>query len=162
MIVVAVGVFSYFRFSNTADQTLLVVTPAPIATTTGVRTSPVSTTNPNTHAAPTPQTQQTTVAAPAPAPNTTFLVSGASYRLYLPQGTTVLDAMHTLASTTSFSFTGHSYLGLGFFIDSIGGKENADGFYWFLYVNGKSSDTGASQTTLHAGDTVEWRYEKNY
>ena len=31
-----------------------------------------------------------------------------------------------------------------------------------LYVNGKSSDAGASQTILHSGDIVEWRYEKNY
>ena len=95
-------------------------------------------------------------------PNVTFAASGTSSGVYAPPGSTVLDAMRTLASTSDFTFSGRDYSSLGFFVDSIKGKENADGYYWILYVNGKSSDTGVSQTTLSAGDTVEWKYEKSY
>lgn len=70
--------------------------------------------------------------------------------------------MKTLASTDAISFTARDFPGLGVFIESINGKKNADGYFWILYVNGKSSDTGASQTTLKAGDAIEWRYEKGY
>jgi hypothetical protein len=70
--------------------------------------------------------------------------------------------MRALASNTSFAFTGREYIGMGFFVESINGKTNADSSYWILYKNGKLSSTGISQTTLHAGDSVEWRYEKSY
>ena len=96
------------------------------------------------------------------ASNVTFKVGGETYRTHIDQAETVLDAMRLLASTTSFSFTGREYPSLGFFIESIDGKKNADGSYWFLYVNGTYASRGASQTTLVPGDTVLWRYEKNY
>ena len=72
----------------------------------------------------------------------------------------VLDAMNELSSTRDFKFTGKDYPSLGFFVESINGKKNADGFYWILYVNGKSSDLGVSQAKIRAGDTIEWKYEK--
>lgn len=96
------------------------------------------------------------------APNITFIVGDDSYRLYAPPGSTVLDAMRALASTTPFAFSGREYPSLGFFVESINGKRNADGLYWFLYINNKSSNTGVSNTTLHPGDTVEWRFERDY
>ena len=120
---------------------------------------------------PTQQTQtETTVRAttsvtetvPAPAPNTTLSVDGSSYMAFAPAGSTVIDAMRILASTTGFSFSGKGYPSLGFFVDSINGKKAESGYNWILYVNGKLSGTGASQTTLKAGDAIEWRYEASY
>ncbi len=98
----------------------------------------------------------------APAPNVTLLVGSSSYHTFIPTGSTVFDLMRTLASTTDFRFTYRTYQSLGAFIESIDGMANAHDWYWFLYINGKSSQTGATQTALNPGDTVEWRYEKNY
>ncbi len=100
--------------------------------------------------------------AASPASNIIVNIEGHSYGMYIPGNENVLDVMRALSSTTNFTFSGRDYSSLGFFVESINGKKNSDGAYWFLYVNGTSSDTGASQTMLHAGDTVEWRYEKNY
>jgi len=47
-------------------------------------------------------------------------------------------------------------------VGSINGKKAENGHNWILYVNGKLSGTGASQTTLNAGDALEWRYEISY
>ena len=77
-------------------------------------------------------------------------------------GKTVLDAMRAYQASGNFNFSGTESMGLGFFVESINGKANADGFYWFLYINGTSSNTGASQTKLTGGETVEWKYEKSY
>ncbi|MDO8521822.1 MAG: DUF4430 domain-containing protein, partial [bacterium] len=73
-----------------------------------------------------------------------------------------LDAMNILASSSSFRFTSKDFSGMGAFVESINGKQNSNNLYWILYINGKSSDVGASQTTVHSGDTIEWRYEKGY
>lgn len=115
--------------------------------------SPVERAPSATRSAATTETVQTS--------NTTLIAGDDSYRLYVPSGSTVLDAMRTLASTTSFVFSGREYPSLGFFVESINGKRNADGLYWFLYINGASSDTGVSNAVLHPGDTVEWRYERD-
>ncbi|MDO8575847.1 MAG: DUF4430 domain-containing protein [bacterium] len=97
-----------------------------------------------------------------PAPNVTLSVIGSSYTAFAPSGSTVLDAMKILASTNGFTFSGKDYPSLGFFVDSINGNRAENGYSWILYMNGKLSGTGASQTTLDAGDAIEWRYEKNY
>ncbi len=107
------------------------------------------------------QTVIATISTPQP-PNVTFTVSGTSYGVYAPSGTTVLDAMRGLISTSDFTFTGREYASLGFFVDSIDGKRAENGYNWILYINGKLSSTGASQTILTVGDTAEWKYEKNY
>ncbi len=101
-------------------------------------------------------------AASPQSPNVTLSVAEKSYLAFAPSGSTVLDVMHTLASTSNFTFSGKDYPSLGFFVDSINGKKAESGYNWILYVGGKLSGTGASQTTLNPGDTVEWRYEKNY
>jgi hypothetical protein len=75
---------------------------------------------------------------------------------------TVLDAMQTFATaSSSFSFDGKDYPGLGFFVEVIEGRKAADGHSWILYVNEKTADRGASQQHVSPEDTVEWRYEKN-
>lgn len=105
---------------------------------------------------------KTTAKASLPTPNITLAVGSTTYTVYAPENSSVLDAMQTLAATNAFSFYGKEFPDMGLFVESINEKKNADGYYWILYVNGKSSDTGASQTTLKAGDIVEWRYEKGY
>ena len=94
----------------------------------------------------------------------TLSVGGIAYPITVAQGATVIDAMRSLAASSAFTFTftGREYPGLGFFVDSINGEENAGGTYWILYVNSVSATVGAGATEVHAGDTIEWRYEKSY
>ena len=88
----------------------------------------------------------------------TLVVGKNLYEILASDGT-VLQAMQTLASTTNFVFTGKNHPSLGFFVESINGKKNADGFYWILYVNGRASDLGISQAKIRADDQIEWKYE---
>jgi hypothetical protein len=94
--------------------------------------------------------------------NAALKVGETTYPLNVSQGGTVIDAMRTLAAASTFAFTGRDYPELGFFVDSINGKKNADGRYWILYLNGLSASAGASTVMVSAGDTVEWKYEKGY
>ena len=54
---------------------------------------------------------------------------------------------------------------LGYFVDKIGDTPNADGNYWFLYVNDgpghalRFSPLGVSNWIPNEDSTVEWRYE---
>lgn len=103
------------------------------------------------------------VSATPPVSSATFIIGDSHYLVAITAGQTIEAAMRSLAAQKiGFTFTEKSYPGLGEFIDSIDGKPNGSGNYWFLYVNGKSSDTGASSTHLAPGDTVEWRYDHNY
>ena len=77
--------------------------------------------------------------------------------------TTVLGAMEQYAAANhGFSFSGRDFPGLGFYVEELNGKKSGSGFYWILYVNGTSSELGASSVRVHPGDVVEWRYEKGY
>lgn len=75
---------------------------------------------------------------------------------------TVLDTMNAFAVPGELSFSGRDFPGLGFFVEEINGTRSADGYYWILYVNGTSSQTGVSETAVSAGDVIEWKYEKGY
>lgn len=90
----------------------------------------------------------------------TLLVGTTSYPFNVRSGETVIDAMRALSSEGAFTFTGRDYPSLGFFVDSINGRANAGGMYWFLYVNGVSAASGASAVTVQPGDIIEWKYEK--
>ena len=77
--------------------------------------------------------------------------------------TTVLGAMEQYAAANhGFSFSGRDFPGLGFYVEELNGKKSGSGFYWILYVNGTSSELGASSVRVHPGDVVKWRYEKGY
>ena len=89
-------------------------------------------------------------------------VDGKNYAVGITNEKTVEDAMETLGTTQNFSYTTREFSGLGSFVESINGKKNSNGYYWILYVNGTSSQTGISQTPLNAGDAFEWRFEKGY
>lgn len=93
----------------------------------------------------------------------TITVASSTYTVGIEDGENVIDAMQALAAQeSSFTYTGEEYPGMGYFVESIDGKENGSGSYWFLYVNGTSSNTGASATAVHPGDAIEWRYEKSH
>ena len=47
--------------------------------------------------------------------------------------------------------------GLGEFVESIDGAKPDSKHYWEFYVNGKSSNVGASSYVLKAGDKIEWK-----
>jgi hypothetical protein len=90
----------------------------------------------------------------------TISVSGSKYSIAIPPKSTVEDAMKLAAAQNpTFTFTEKSFPSLGEFIELINGKTNANGYYWFLYINGKSSDTGISQTILQPGDAIQWQYK---
>lgn len=108
----------------------------------------------------TPQALETS--APVLADNVTLTVGSNTYRAHISGGESALDVMRIIASMSGFSFSGAEYPSLGFFVESIEGKKSGDGYYWILYINGKSSNLGASSVTVHPGDTLEWRYEKGY
>jgi hypothetical protein len=84
-----------------------------------------------------------------------------TYTVAVPIQATIFDAMQILASTTSFRFEAKHYAGLGYFIESINGIRNEDGWYWTLYVDDAFAKKGASQYELKHGDRVEWKYEKH-
>lgn len=72
-----------------------------------------------------------------------------------------LDAMRRYADSTSdFSFTTRTFPGLGEFVESIGGMQNRNGFYWTLFINGALSEYGVSSLSVMPGDVLEWRYQK--
>ena len=132
--------------------------------TSSLKTSPVvvEPVAPSTEAPIVSTTSETAPAVSIPANylHATMSVAGVSYDLAFPPDSTLEAAMNLLESqNTSFSFTEQEYPGLGEFVDSINGKENAGGNYWFLYVNTAQSPTGITDTTLHSGDVIEWKYE---
>ena len=139
-----------------------VATPAQNGTNPATLTStqvPQAATN-TAHAVPTPNAPSESNPRTVAATTSTPLAPLSSYTVPVNTKETVLAAMYAYASSSSFAFTGENYPSLGFFVDSIGGRANADGNYWILYVNGTSSSLGASSAMVSSGDTVEWRYEK--
>ncbi len=164
---VAIVIGILFALSSSAQPATLSVattTPSEVITTNVATTSKsIPTSSQGTQ---TKTTASTTATAPetipAPTPNVTLSVAGKSYAAFAPIDSTVLDTMRTLASASDFTFSGRDYPSLGFFVDSINGRKTEKSYNWILYINGKLSNTGASQTTLKAGDAIEWRYEKNY
>lgn len=145
--IVVLGAGSYFteRQFLSYSNSVIVASSSPIREIEATKTEP-----------------RKTAAKETPAKlNFTLSVDGQIYRGSIKDGATILDAMRALASS-NFAFTGRDYPSLGFFVESINGKKNANGFYWILYINGKSSDLGVSQAKIRDGDQVEWKYEKGY
>ncbi|MDO8593638.1 MAG: DUF4430 domain-containing protein [bacterium] len=102
-----------------------------------------------------------TISVPASA-RATFVVGDKTYEVPVAPDETVIRAMRSLALAGDFIYTSRQHPGLGEFVDSINGAKNAGGMYWMLYINGVSASAGASATLLHAGDVIEWRYEKSF
>ncbi|MBA3789184.1 DUF4430 domain-containing protein [Patescibacteria group bacterium] len=134
--------------SSSQAATSAPISPQPVAQT--VSSSVVST------------SPSRTAPVSAPSSSATVIVGDTQYRVAIAGGETLEDALTGLATQGSFTFTQKNYLGLGEFVDSINGKKSGGGYYWFLYVNGKISNTGVSTTHLSQSDVVEWRYDRSY
>ncbi len=75
---------------------------------------------------------------------------------------TVLDAMRAYDATpATFSFATREYPGIGSFVEEVNGVREGGGMHWILYINGRTSDLGASQAQVRPGDRVLWRFEHN-
>lgn len=71
----------------------------------------------------------------------------------LLQSATVYDIL-----TISHKVTATSYgSGMGEFVQSIDGITPDSKHFWELYINGKSSNVGASTYVLKDGDIIEWK-----
>ena len=84
------------------------------------------------------------------------------YEFVSDKSETVLEAMNEHAAAHQFEFKTREFPGLGVMIESINGLENADGYYWILYINWKNSEKGVSSARVTLGDSIEWKYEKGY
>lgn len=78
----------------------------------------------------------------------TFTVSGVEGKTALAS----LQAKHKIETK--------EFPGLGQFVQSIEGVTPDSSHYWAFYVNGQSSNVGASQYTAKKGDTFEFRLEE--
>ncbi len=105
-----------------------------------------------------PRSAQTTPATEQQG-QATLIAGTSTYTAEVQQGETVLEVMETLASTTSFTFSGKTYPSLGLFVESINGTPSAGDKYWSLYLNGTSSPVGVSQAQVSPGDKIEWKLE---
>lgn len=50
----------------------------------------------------------------------------------------------------------------GGFVESIDGVKNRRDQFWLYYVNGKMPDVASDRYRTRAGDTIEWKLEKEY
>lgn len=96
------------------------------------------------------------------AANVTITVNSATYPAYAAADDSLLDVMQHLRDEHIITFTSRDYPGLGTFIDSINGTKAENGSNWILYINGTEASKGASSITVHSGDSIEWKLEKNY
>lgn len=122
----------------------------------------LSTTSHSTSTAPTTETASRATQKAPKKISVSFALEGVRHVASIPKNANVLDLMNMLRAEKTIGFSGKEYSSLGFFVEEISGKKNANGYYWILYMNGKPSNTGVSQTALKANDSVEWRYEKGY
>lgn len=142
-----------------------------------VTLNPIATHEVNTPAQPKEQTisvaassSSVTSARPTTTPEKTDVASASSvasvqqksYTIHVENSGTVLSVMEEFAKTSRFEFKTKDFPGLGVLIEEINGLKNADGYYWILYINGKTSDTGASAAEVSQSDSIEWKYEKGY
>ncbi|TSC87156.1 MAG: hypothetical protein G01um10148_261 [Parcubacteria group bacterium Gr01-1014_8] len=85
-----------------------------------------------------------------------------SYTFAAKESGTVLAAMEEFAKKSHFEFKTKEFPGLGVMVEEINGLRSDNGYYWILYVNGKTANTGASTAKVSSGDSIEWRYKKGY
>lgn len=70
-------------------------------------------------------------------------------------GKTALDLLKS-----SHQVKTKEYTGIGEFVEEIDGIKPDSSHFWAFYVNGKSSDVGASSYKPQSGDKIEWKLEK--
>ncbi|MBI4054418.1 MAG: DUF4430 domain-containing protein [Candidatus Doudnabacteria bacterium] len=80
-------------------------------------------------------------------------------KIFSYQGIEGVDALTTLKELYQVE-TKDFGPGLGEFVQSINGVKPASNEFWAFYVNGESSNVGASSYVAQANDQIEWRMEK--
>jgi hypothetical protein len=142
-LVACIGGVVYVRHEPVAPQPVVQVPTLATTTAVATTTAPVV----------------PVVAKPA---NAVLVVDGRTYPVTVVANETLYEAMRALMSSGVLALTGRDYPGLGFFVNSLNGKENSGGMYWVFYVNGVSATEGASTLVMKPGDRIEWKYEKSY
>ncbi len=91
----------------------------------------------------------------------TLAVEEQTYAVSLPMGSSAHDLMVKVQESSSFTFRGQEFPGLGFFIQEINGLEQSPrlGKYWIYYINGKKAEVGISAYTVNNHDIILWKYE---
>lgn len=87
--------------------------------------------------------------------------STATYDIVAADTRTVLDLLNR-ATRQGLTIEVEDYgSSLGVLVTALNGQanDNKKNMYWYLYVNGQITSTGASNVKVVPGDTVEWRYE---
>lgn len=83
----------------------------------------------------------------------TMTVAGVNYQ-FTPNAQSLYAIM---AGLTNFTMKSRRFTGLGQFITELNGTAKGGGKNWILFVNGQSTNVGASQIIPKAGDKIEWR-----
>ncbi|MEI8338173.1 MAG: DUF4430 domain-containing protein [bacterium] len=91
-----------------------------------------------------------------------FLINGKSQILNFTQGDTLEKVIKDAVSKNLIDVKGTNFSGLGFFVDSINGTKQGNGYSWIYYINEKKATVGASTYKLQNNDSINWVYEKNY
>ena len=80
------------------------------------------------------------------------------------EGWYVEDLLNTLSSEKNIGIVSKSFgEDIGLFIESINGvgQDESDGKWWQFWVNGEYSNQGVSNTPVHDGDFIEFKYTDN-
>jgi hypothetical protein len=106
------------------------------------------------------QTSPSTIANPPATPQTqtlsvTQIVQGSN--LNKPSDAFVTGEMAIQLLKSDHKVETKSYSGIGEMVLSIDGVKPDSKHYWEFFVNGKSSNVGASSYILKAGDKIEWK-----
>jgi hypothetical protein len=82
-------------------------------------------------------------------------VDGSKYNQPQTQFTIGQNALEVLDAT--YQITTKDYGSMGKFVESIDDISPDSKHFWEFFVNGKSSNVGASSYVLKAGDKIEWK-----
>ncbi len=83
-----------------------------------------------------------------------------NYPVDYSNGENAYQLLIRIAENNHFSIQAKDF-GWGIYLEGIGNllQDGRDNF-WFLYVNGKSSEVGAADYPVKANDLIEWRYHE--
>lgn len=88
--------------------------------------------------------------------NQNAAVAPARYFTYQGEdGKTALEILKTKYQVQTKEFPG-----AGEFVESINGTQPTDQEFWAFYVNGQTSNVGASSYATKSSDKIEWKIEK--
>ncbi len=110
-------------------------------------------------ASPTTRTSEKKLVAKQNDINVNFKILTENFSLFVPESSSVLQALIIAQGQQLTTFSGKEYPALGFFVSDIGDLHSGDGDYLIYYINGKEASVGVSSYELRDGDTIEWKLE---